>query len=175
MHIYICFCCDRKSRAACAQSFARSFCEGCTWHDLSHPGHSTILLRSEILSGMCAKLRTVAATNNRDHPTRSLNYCFFAPRSYSVFIRAHPVRGESHNQRNATREVETSLTLVKARKSMKVLWHAHDINKRYNIRALSCKVKCRCSVERIRNINNLTMGVGKEGKNLKIDIFLSNF
>jgi len=33
----------------------------------------TILLRSEIPSGMCAKLRTVAASNNRDHPTRSLS------------------------------------------------------------------------------------------------------
>jgi len=39
-----------------------------------HPDHSTILLRSEIPSGMCAKLRTVATSNNRDHPTRSL-YC----------------------------------------------------------------------------------------------------
>ena len=45
----------------------------------SHPGHSTILLRSEIPSGMCAELRTVAASNNRDHPTRSLYYCLFAP------------------------------------------------------------------------------------------------
>ena len=33
----------------------------------SYPGHSTILLRSEILSGICAKLRTVAASNNRVH------------------------------------------------------------------------------------------------------------
>jgi len=32
-----------------------------------------LLLRSEIPSGMCAKLRTVAASNNRDHPTRSLS------------------------------------------------------------------------------------------------------
>jgi len=31
----------------------------------SHPGHSTILLRSESLSGKCAKLHTVAANNNR--------------------------------------------------------------------------------------------------------------
>ena len=45
----------------------------------SHPGHSTILLRSEIPSGMRAELRTVAASNNRDHPTRSLYYCLFAP------------------------------------------------------------------------------------------------
>ena len=32
-----------------------------------------IVLRSEIPSSMCAKLRTVAASNNRDHPTRSLS------------------------------------------------------------------------------------------------------
>jgi len=38
-----------------------------------------ILLRSEIPSGMCAELRTVAASNNRDHPTRSFYYCLFAP------------------------------------------------------------------------------------------------
>ena len=44
----------------------------------SHPGHSTIFLRSEIPSGMCAKLRTVAASNNRDYPTRSLSSSPFA-------------------------------------------------------------------------------------------------
>jgi len=55
-----------------------------------------ILLRSEILTGMSAKLHTVAASNNRDHPTRSLYYCLFAPHIYSVFLHAHPVRGESH-------------------------------------------------------------------------------
>jgi len=63
------------------------------------------LLRSESLSGMCAKLRTVAASNNRIHPTRSLYYCLFAPRIHGVVLRAHSVRGEStpaewlqHNQ-----------------------------------------------------------------------------
>jgi len=30
------------------------------------------MLQSESPSGMCAKLRTVAASNNRVHPTRSL-------------------------------------------------------------------------------------------------------
>jgi len=41
-----------------------------------HHGHSTILLRSESPSGKCAKLHTVAATNNRDyHLTRSLIAC----------------------------------------------------------------------------------------------------
>jgi len=29
-----------------------------------------LVLRSEIPSGMCAELRTVAASNNSDHPTR---------------------------------------------------------------------------------------------------------
>ena len=66
-----------------------------------------VLLRSEIPSGMCAKLRTVAASNNRDHPTRSLNYCLFAPHTYIFVLRAHPVCGESHNQPIATGEVAT--------------------------------------------------------------------
>jgi len=54
---------------------------------------------------MCAKVRTVAASNNRDHPTRSLYYCLFPPHTYIFVLRAHPVRGESYNQRNTTGEV----------------------------------------------------------------------
>jgi len=34
-----------------------------------------ILLRSEIPSGMCAKLRTMAASNNRDHVCNLSYYC----------------------------------------------------------------------------------------------------
>jgi len=41
-----------------------------------------VVLRSQSQSGMCAKLRTVAASNDRDHPTRSLFYCLFVPRIY---------------------------------------------------------------------------------------------
>jgi len=52
------------------------------------------VLRSESPSGICVKLRTVAASNNRVHPTRSLNYCLFAPNIYGVVLRAHSVRGE---------------------------------------------------------------------------------
>jgi len=37
------------------------------------------VLRSESPSGKCAKLHTLAASNNRDHLTRSLYYCLFAP------------------------------------------------------------------------------------------------
>jgi len=67
----------------------------------------TILLRSESQSGKCTKLRTVAASNNRDHAPRSLYYCLFAPHIYGAIFRAPPVRGESHIQCNATREVAT--------------------------------------------------------------------
>jgi len=67
----------------------------------SRPGHSTILLRTESLSGMCAKLRTVATSNNRVHPTRSLCYYLFAPHIYGVVLRTHSVRGEPRIQRNA--------------------------------------------------------------------------
>ena len=59
-----------------------------------HPGYSTILLRSESPSGMCAKLRTVAASNNRVHTPRSLYYCLFVPPIYGVVLRTHSVRGE---------------------------------------------------------------------------------
>jgi len=45
------------------------------------------MLRSEIPSGICAKLRTVAASNNRDHPTRSLYYCLFVPHIYFCSLR----------------------------------------------------------------------------------------
>jgi len=49
-----------------------------------------VVLRSEIPSDMCAKFRTVAASNNRDHPTRSLYYCLFAPHTYIFVLRTHP-------------------------------------------------------------------------------------
>jgi len=62
-------------------------------------------------SGIRAKLRTVAASNNRVHTTWSLCYCLFAPRIYIIVIRPYPVRGESHIQRNATGEVATVQTL----------------------------------------------------------------
>ena len=42
----------------------------------------SLLLRSEIPSGKCAEIRTVAASNNRDHSTKSLYFCLFAPRIY---------------------------------------------------------------------------------------------
>jgi len=49
-----------------------------------HPGQSTILLRSEIPSGMCAKLRTVAASNNRDPVSQSL--LLLLPRATYIMV-----------------------------------------------------------------------------------------
>jgi len=50
----------------------------------------------------------VAASNNKDHQTKSLHYCLLAPHvNNGVILHAHPVRGESRNQRNTTREVAT--------------------------------------------------------------------
>ena len=68
---------------------------------------SVVLLRSEIPSGMCAKLRTVAASNNRDHAPQSLTIACSHYIYNGVILHAHPVRGESNNQRNATGEVAT--------------------------------------------------------------------
>jgi len=45
----------------------------------SHPGHSTILLRSESPSGKCTKFYTVAASINKDRLPQSLYYCLFVP------------------------------------------------------------------------------------------------
>jgi len=62
---------------------------------------------------MCAKLRTVAATNNRVHPTRSLYYSLFALHIYGVVLRTHAVLGERRIQRKASGEVATTHTRVK--------------------------------------------------------------
>ena len=53
---------------------------------------------------MCAKLRTAAASNNKDAP-QSLLLLLAVHIYYGVILHAHPVRGESHNQRNTTGEV----------------------------------------------------------------------
>ena len=44
----------------------------------SHPSHSTILLWSQSPCGKCAKLHSVAASNNRYHTPRSLTSQFIA-------------------------------------------------------------------------------------------------
>jgi len=68
---------------------------------------SNTVLRSEIPSGMCAKLRTVAANNNIVMLAISLTIACLRYIYNGVILHAHPVRDESHNQRNTTREVAT--------------------------------------------------------------------
>jgi len=55
------------------------FSRVCQSEDSSNIAAIRLLLRSEIPSGICAKLRTVAASNNRGHMPWSLYYCLFAP------------------------------------------------------------------------------------------------
>jgi len=66
------------------------------------------LLRPESLSGMCAKLRIVAASNNRDHASQSLLLLFARATHIYCFSSRTSRCGESHNQHNATREVATA-------------------------------------------------------------------
>jgi len=66
---------------------------------------------------------TVAIGNSEQHMRKALHrgtkqqsrsciaisyYCLLAPHIYIFVLRAHPVRGESQNQRNATGEVATT-------------------------------------------------------------------
>jgi len=57
-------------------------CAFLTWHMFLNSALHKILLRSESPSGKCAKLRTVAASNNRVHMPRSLYHCLFALHIY---------------------------------------------------------------------------------------------
>jgi len=49
------------------------------------PSHKCIVLLLESLSSKCAKFYTVPASNSRDHLTRSLRYCLFAPLIYGFY------------------------------------------------------------------------------------------
>jgi len=69
--------CQRASNTLQWHVCLANFCET-LFHKHLRRFCTVVLLRSEIPSGICAKLRTVAASNNRDHPTRSLYYCLFA-------------------------------------------------------------------------------------------------
>jgi len=58
------------------------------------------LLRSEIPTGMCVKLRTVAASNNRDHAPRIYIFLFFTHIPFVVnhtFNATPPQRLQHHN------------------------------------------------------------------------------
>jgi len=56
----------------------------------------------------CAHSFTLAASNNRADPMRSLYYCLFAPHICGAVLCAHSIRSEPRIQRNASGEVATT-------------------------------------------------------------------
>jgi len=126
-------CCDRKSRAACAQSFAlwQQATTEFTCHDHSprtlvvtfNGSHVSIgrastprsLLSSPLASTINCSPGSQASSKgtHQDHSTGiTLLLLVRATYMYGVVLHAHPVRGESHNQRNTTGEVATEAIIV---------------------------------------------------------------
>jgi len=72
------------------------------------------VLRAKIPRGMCAKLRTVAESNNRNLPMRSLYYCYFVPAiSYYCYFYAKASHCGSKQQKSSHSMITQSL-LVRA-------------------------------------------------------------
>jgi len=69
------------------------------------------MLQSEILSVICAKLRTVAASNS-SHAMITLLFLVRATYMYGVVLLVHPIHGKSHNQHNTTGGVATVIHLA---------------------------------------------------------------
>jgi len=112
---------------------------------------SLLVLRSESPSGMCAKLRTAS---------QSLYYCLFAPHIFDVVLRAHPVRGESRNQRNANGEVATLAT------NAQVPWFEYNCCKRNksvtaNITYVQGFLRCFRNPNRVPRIENRVSRISK--------------
>ena len=91
-------CCDRKSRAACAQSFA-------LWQQASdNRDHASQSLFA------CASHHVQSFTRQYQqsyHVAISLTIACLRYVYNGVILHAHPVCGDSHNQRNTTGEVAT--------------------------------------------------------------------
>jgi len=86
-----------EARAACAQNFA--------------PRQQATIEFTGRDRSPCTLVVTFnhsQASIGRAFTPWSLYYCLFEPRIYIVVLRAHPVHGESHIQRNATGEFATT-------------------------------------------------------------------
>ena len=95
-----------------------------------------LLLRSEIPNGLCAKLRTLAASNNRVHMPWLLYYCLFAPQICMVLFFTHipfvvnhafnetpPERLQHNHYLTDTKILLTSITKRKEFVSCRPLFH----------------------------------------------------
>ena len=95
-------------KATCVWAFFFPKIPETTWTPKCYGIKVFHFLQSDSLSGMCTKLHTVAASNNRIHLTRSLYYCLFMPHLYmSIVLCAHSVCDEPRIQRNTSGEVAT--------------------------------------------------------------------
>jgi len=54
---------------------------------------------------MCVKLHTIAASNNGDHSIVACAHQIAYMSVMGISLHSHPIRGESHIQRNVIREV----------------------------------------------------------------------
>ena len=131
-------CCDRKSREAYAQSFAlwQQATIEFTCHDHSPRTLVVTFNRTQVNIGRASTPRSLmssplASTINCSpdsqamlevtHQNHSIGITLLllvrATYMYGVVLHAHPVRGESHNQRNTTGEVATApLNLAEKRR-----------------------------------------------------------
>jgi len=103
----------------------------------SHPGHSTILLRSEIPSGICTKLCTVAASNNSIHMPWSLYYCLFAPHKCMVLFFMHIPFVVNHTI-NATPPER-----LQQKQRWKHTWSSYLLPKKYLCSSKNCQISTR--------------------------------
>jgi len=72
-------------------------------------GTIEIMRRNHSPHALVIKFNCSHVNIGRASTPQSLYYCLFAPYIFGVVLRAHPVRGESHIQRNANGEVATLL------------------------------------------------------------------
>ena len=69
---------------------ACSLCEGWTRHNLHILVTAPFCCDQKSPSGMCAKLRTVTASNNKDHASQSLLFIIaYSPHAYILLFFAH--------------------------------------------------------------------------------------
>jgi len=66
-------------------------------------------------------------------------YCLLAPRIYILVLHAHPIGGESHNQRNTTGEVATASA---GAQPIRLFWSDTDIFALLQPQLIDITVQC---------------------------------
>jgi len=85
-----------------------------------------MVLRSETRAASAQSFTLWQQTTKEIMRRKLSSYCLFAPLRYIVVIRAHPIRGESHIQRNATGEVATMVVLLQMFTMVNIKSHQTD-------------------------------------------------